>query len=88
MQLICIVAFLLTDKCGTLGSCDVFVIITTRIIISAPPLPKSCLPPSPLVPAARWADPSSCAGFQIKTLLLTNIQGGVGCFFENIFVFL
>lgn len=36
MQLICIVAFLLTDKCGTLGSCAVFVIVTPHIIISAP----------------------------------------------------
>lgn len=47
MQIVCIVAFLLADKCGTLGSCAVFVIITTHIIISAPPLPKACLPPSP-----------------------------------------
>ena len=36
MQLVCIVAFLLTDKCGTLGSCAVFVIVTPHIIISAP----------------------------------------------------
>ena len=86
MQLVCIVAFLLAAQCGTLGSCAVFVIITTHIIISAPATAQGLLATIALSLSSRLGWP--CAGFQIKTLLLTNIQGGVGCFFENIFVFL
>ena len=67
MQLVCIVAFLLADKCGTLGSCAVFVIITTHIIISAPVTVQGLLAAIALSSASTLADPSPCAGFQIKT---------------------
>lgn len=81
MQLVCIVAFLLTEKCGTLGSCAVFVIITTHIIISAPATVQGLLATIALSSCCTLGRPFYLRRFSNKDIITYKYSRGSGMFF-------
>lgn len=81
MQLVCIVAFLLAAQCGTLGSCAVFVIITTHIIISAPATAQGLLATIALSLSSRLGWPFYLRRFSNIDIITYKYSRGSGMFF-------